>query len=912
MDDRRFVPLFLAGLVILSVLACNLPEVTSTGPPTRPAATATQAGQLRPSPALGEGEAPEAELLTGAPPAPTDLNVPLVVHNPLDFTRTNEPVTSGVPLLRAVGVADPQRLRLVDAEGSPIPAQFTPLARWGGAPGDETTPIQWVLIDFQATVGPGDTTRYFLQEGGPGPAPSPPLVVTDGPDALTVDTGVATFSLSKADGGLTAPGLAAPIHSRVRGTDGMVRAATGPVTVRIALQGPMRVSVHVKGTYGEVDRAGRLDYTARYWFYAGKPAVRLFHTAENNTLCPLLEYAQLDCHDIGSGGSVAFADLSLAVPTDLGVGLTYQVGGQGVTASGDLTVDLLLYQDSSGTDYWDKYPTFTDWEENPLDARPRMQSYVSFRGYRTMLGETIVDTGDQASGWLRAAGADGSWTVALRDFWQSFPKAFRAGPEGTLEIGLFPDEFGSEESYAFTLRAGEHKTHEILFSYGSAPSVAGEGQGARALFAQAPPAWYVESSALGPTALPNWDAWPDHEQYIVHQLTTSPDHEGWDDYYDNLPDAIERTDFYGIFDYGDWPIDYEGYEVAPLNVKYDNDYGSWLQWARGGDPRWFNLAQAADRHAADVDILHNLHSPRHWGDGIAFGHSWHDEDGFTNPHRNGGGNHPDTAFGMRGMLLAYYLTGYEKAQESALELADCIEYRLRNDLHLCSYFSDCSGEGYGLEDGLYNAGSRPAANSLSIAVAAYRATADPRYLAVADALVDWARAENQPYMHGPTGEDHAMRPWMLNMFLRALADYVEMRREFGLPDAHDGEASFLAYADWLRTYAWLDLDPIDTGPRAAYPHEWWFDGRLGDPTDEWSEGNNVPSVVNWLLLGADAMAYAHRLSGDPDYLERAATLFRTGSRDPWYEGDPNIYAESKEAVNSITLGHLFLHEWADR
>ena len=380
------------------------------------------------------------------------------------------------------------------------------------------------------------------------------------------------------------------------------------------------------------------------------------------------------------------------------------------------------------------------------------------------------------------------------------------------------------------------------------------------------------------------------------------------DWSPNLLAAIEKADFYGLFDYGDWPLDYEGYGVAPLNSKYDNDYGMWLQWARGGDPRWFDLAQAANRHYADIDILHNLHSPRHWGDGIGFGHSYHDEDGFLNPHRNYGGSNPDVTFGTAGMLLTYYLTGYEKAYESAMELADAIEHRLHNDVNLCGYFTDCSGEGYTLGEGLYDAGCRPAANSLFIAVAAYRATGDGRYLAVADALVDWAKASAQPYINGPTTTDQMMRPWMLNMYLRALAEYLEMRKEFGLPDTYNGAGSFVTYADWLRTYPWLDLDPIDTGPRAAYPYEWWFDGRTGVPGED--NDNGDPSINNWLLLGADAMAYAFQISGEADYLERATRLFRTGSRDPWFEGDTNTYAQSKETVNSIAFGHLFLHTWA--
>ncbi|RME66233.1 MAG: hypothetical protein D6790_00515, partial [Caldilineae bacterium] len=470
-----------------------------------------------------------------------------------------------------------------------------------------------------------------------------------------------------------------------------------------------------------------------------------------------------------------------------------------------------------------------------------------------------------------------------------------------------PDAFGPPD-YAFTLRAGEHKTHELWLTYtppGRSPAQAGAVQ---PLFAAAPVTWYVESGAFGLTALPDWDAWRDHEQYIRDQLDTAGTYEPWMDWFPNLPAAIEGEDFYGVFDYGDAPIDFEGYHVAPYNLKYEMDWGMWLQWARTGDERWFRLAEAGARHAADLDILHNLHTPRHWADGIIFGHSYHDEDGFRNPHRNYGGNHPDTAFGVPGLLLAYYLTGYEKARDAALEAADNMEYRLHNDSHLCSYFSDCNGEGYALGEGLFQDGERPAANSLLAMVEAYRATGKADYLAVADALVDWARAERQPYIHGPIpGDDRYLKPWMLNLYLRSLAAYLEMKQEFGLPDNSHGRASFLAYADWLRTQAAIDLTPIDTGPRAAYPYQWWFDGRVDVPGED--NDNRDPSVNNWLLLGADAQAYAHRLRGDGASLDLATRLFRAGSRDPWYEGDANTYSATKETVNSIVFGNIFLHEW---
>jgi hypothetical protein len=892
---------------MVGILACScpLPEalLRETGSTPRPMATspAVDTSAITPQP-LSRPAFPEVSLKT--------LDVPLVVDNPLSSPRRAEPVTSGVPIPRDLGLLDVADLRLLGADGSPVPAQFTPLARWGGG-ADDAAPIRWLLVDFQADVPPHGEVIYRLQAVG-GAAPFfPTLEIADTDGVVTVDTGAALFRLNKEDGCLSAPVLSAPICSRVLEIEGLERMGGGPVEVTVRLHGPMRASVSVKGTYLE-----GLQYTSRYWFYAGQPTVRLFHTLENNTLCPLDGNGQPTCYEIGSPGSVSFRDLSLIVPTDLGGDLTWEAGGAGAPATATMDDRLVLYQDSSGTDRWDRFTTATDWEGQPLDTRPRMQAYVSFRGYRLTLGETTIETGDQASGWLGVAGSSGSWMVAVRDFWRNFPKALRARPDGVVEIGLFPDEFGPDD-FGFTLRAGEHKTHEILL----VPSPTDVGLTGETfsspLFAEAPPPWYVGSGAVGPTALCDFESWPDHERYLDQQLEYVGGEVDMGDYFPSLPDAIEGSGFYGLFDYGDWPIDYEGYELAPLNPKYNNDYGMWLQWLRGGETRWFGLAEALDRHAADVDILHNLHSPRYWSDGTAFGHSEHDEAGFTNPHRNTNSNHPDTIYGVAGMLLTYYLTGYEKTYESALEVADCVEYRVHNDLHLMGYFPDSNGEGNGLGelDGVYAGGSRPAANCLFILTEAYRATGEDRFLAAADALVDWARPDVQSYIDGPTGESEwysYVKPQFVNQYLLSLGGYLEVREEFGLPDARDAAGSLVGYADWLRTYAWIDLEPSDTGGRGAYPYEWYFDGRQGDPQDEWSMGNNVPVVSNWLLLGADAMAYAHRYSGDSEYMELATRLFRAGSLDPWYEGDDNAYGESKETANSVAFGHVFLREWAQR
>lgn len=901
----------LLSLLLLTLLACSFPlgpaeqEDEPAGPETgEPASTAEPTPQGAPVPtALPEWQPPET-----APQADGPLNLPLQVGNPLPAAPLRAPVTAGVPLPQSLGLTDAATLRLVDAGGNPLAAQFTPLARWGAAPDDAAAPIRWLLVDFQVALQAGETAHYFLQQAAPAPPPQEAgIQISEEEGALWVDTGAARFRLDAASGVLSAAEGDMRLYGLADAAPGAVR------SMQVVLAGPQRASLEVRGSFSQ-DPAARLDYTARYWFYAGSGLVRLFFTLENNTLCPLDDEQRLTCHDIGSPGSVSFEDLSLRLETGLQGSLAVRAAGeQVITASlgAGFPPQVLLYQDSSGTPRWDAYLTWQDWEGRPLDTAPRLQAYAAWRGYRILQGDPAASTwdllhqGDQAGGWLSLSDGQSAWGAGVRDFWQNYPKALRATPDGAIEIALFPAEYGPE-GYRFSLRAGEHKTHEIWL----APQEDLAGL-LSPLFAQAPPQWYVDSGALGPTALRAWQDWPEHEQYIDDQLTTSPDHEGWDHVFNNLFDAIEGTGFYGIFDYGDWPIDYEGYHLAPLNPKYDHDAGMWLQWARGGDPRWFALAEAAGRHAADIDILHNLHTPRHWGDGIIFGHSYHDEDGFLNPHRNYGGSDPDTAYGMRGLLLLYYLTGYKKAHESALELAGCIAYRTSNDVYLCPYLSgECGGEGWVFfQEGLYDSNTRPVANSLSILTEAYRATADPRYLAPADAIVDWIRPERQPFMDGVTGDDMYLKPWLLNMYLTSLGRYLDMQAEFGRADTYEAEETLLALSDWLLEYAWLDLEPLPEGPRGAYPYEWWFDGRQGNPADEYASANNIPSVNNWLLLGADALAYAYLHSGNPQYLQHAASLFRAGAHDPFFEGDGSLYTETKQTINSIAFGHVFLHAW---
>ncbi|MBN2113892.1 MAG: hypothetical protein JW785_07185, partial [Acidimicrobiia bacterium] len=604
----------------------------------------------------------------GEGPAPGVLAVPLVVAETSGVKRVGSPVTSGIPIPREVGLVTTSDLRLLDASGRPVAAQLTPVARWGGAPDDASAPVRWLLLDFPADVPAGGRAAFLLVGSGGATAEAPPLTVTDDGTEVAVETGAARYVVSRDDGRLNGPGLVEPTYLRLLAPDGTVAESAGPATVSVASTGPLRAEVEVSGWLRDGTGRGVLGYTARYWFYAGRAEVRLFLTVENRNACPLGADAQISCHALGSAGSRRLDDLSLVVPA--AVGPRYLLGGETGSLWGDLIGPLLLHQGSSGTRHWNHYATLADWDGTALNARPRLQAYATERGYRATLDGRLLEEGDHAPGLLAAGGAGGWSAVEVADFWEQFPKSLRAAPGGSLEVGLFPGEYGPP-GFAYTLRAGEHKTHEVWlrWSGGDEPPEGGE-----ALMAAAPAGWYVGSGAVGHIALADGD-WPDYEEYLAAQLDRAPGYEGWMGWYPDLPEALEATDFYGIGDFGDWPIDYEGYGVAPLNLKYDANWGAWVQWMRTGDPRWYELAEAGNRHFADADVLHTLHSPRHWSDGIAFGHSYHDETGFENPHRNYGGTHPDTASGPEGLLLTYYLTGYPPARAAALEVADCIEYR---------------------------------------------------------------------------------------------------------------------------------------------------------------------------------------------------------------------------------------------
>lgn len=807
----------------------------------------------------------------------------LTVTNRHTFPLADEPVTSGIPLGPETTVTSAQELSLVGPAG-PVDSQLAVTARWGGAPGDDSKPIRWLLADFAADVQMSGETTYQLVRTGQDPV-TEPIVTTEDSSAITIDTGRAVFEVSKSRFGLldsvTPAGAArrdlagTPIVAVDREGNSYSSTSATPELVSIETSGPMRVTIRLqgplRGTAGDL-----LDCTAWLHFYRDAARVKADLRVENRRPPAYADFGQPDVWDIGSPRSVWIGDLSVRLPTTAGSAGSATFG----TDSGDLDVSLTatasIYQDSSGNNSWNLYGDA---------SHPRLQSYTSFRGYRLTRGGTQLDAGNHAPGWAVVGDPGSSTGVAVRRFRQQFPKAIRVGANGTVEVGLFPQEFASDHN----LRAGEYKTHELLLDFDPRADFAARA----ALFdrppvAAATPEHYARTQAFGisaPRTETTASAYEDANRRTLEPNAAYP--------YDWPPNAsmlqaVDDYGFYGWQDFGDVPLDYEpaAEGAGQMNLKYNFDWGMWTQWARTADERWFDLADAGSRHIADIDILHAPNAAPHWANGGYFGHSYHDEPGNTNPNRNYGAPHPDLTFGVPGMLALHYMTGSTAARESAMEIADNIAYRFDNTF-------GGNGEGYAFDSpDVMNNSERSLANGLRVLTEAYRATADPKYLRTARAVVAHARADDQPYIDGPTGAGgDFIKPWALNMYLGSLGRYLDMLDEFGLPDTEDGRASLLRYADFhlANTYR-----PLPDG-RAAFPYEW----RL-DATDD------GPDVCDWLLAGADAMSFAYRRSGDSRYIEAAGRLFATGSADPAFSGDEPVYWWTKEAANNAVFGHVYL------
>jgi len=823
--------------------------------------------------------------------------------------RSGECAVFGVPVPRDWQVTDARQFGLTDSGGTALPAQFEILARWAGCSTNASAYAKWVLVSYLASVAADGAGTVYLNHSGASPAPGTSITISAAEAGrITIDTGAAQFRLNtdafnlfeqvtvSGQTMLDTLGATAAIAYQDMGGVSIVAGGSPDLVARattavIERSGPLYAVIKIEGSimHGAVPV---LDYTTRLHFYAGSAEARVDFTVENNHPVEPDGMGQpVNARSKGAVNSVYIGSLRLNLRLrDNGAAL-HALTEQSVAVDNPAAT-LSLYQGSSGSSNWNVYTGTPGYEGEEASSAPRVQAMCTNRGFIVSYAGSTV-SGNHSEGWMTAYRDGGPRVTAImRDFWQNYPKAIEAGPDGSLSINLYPD--GAHFQHNF--RVGEEKTDSILFNFGvgSATAAACTQKASafnRPLFGVAEPAWYTNATVLGEVPPASTNEWPLYENYVRTAYQSNPafDPEVDDPSYGNSTlqsRAIEGFDFYGWQDYGDVPLDYEPFDTycaGQMNLKYWYTYGFFVQFCRSGDLRWLNLALPAARHLADLDIQHTPDGgATHWSHGAYYGHSQHNERGDLNPNRNYNSPSVDLTFGIPDLLLAYHMTGERRFREVALE-------SLVGNKNMSQY-SDFTAP---IPD-------RERANLVFGYLEGYRETGETRWLTeITNIVGQTANLSNKSWLTNPDayGDAHpgeSVKMFCLAQTLWTMGKYLDLCVEYGFSDPFNVAAALQAYCNFIINYTM-----VNTGPNAsATIFQYFFDHSDLSYVDH----------NNWALVLADVMTYAYKYSADTNYLQSAARLYNTGVIDPQWSNDPPVYMDTKGLVNSMNWGLVYMNQ----
>ncbi|OGG05346.1 MAG: hypothetical protein A3F83_14970 [Candidatus Glassbacteria bacterium RIFCSPLOWO2_12_FULL_58_11] len=844
------------------------------------------------------------------------LDLPLTAREYGGYARRSEVATLGVPLPRGA-VPDPERLAVLDPAGRPVLSQFETTAVWPDGS------VRWVLIDFSADCPAGGSAVYRLRDNGARPADLPVLNVSEDSLGVTVETGLLRCRLERRyfdlfsavyldhnrDGAFTEDERVTSRNNSpgVRALDALGRELSSrwgsARSFEVEAAGPLRATVAVKGSLYEYESFQRgepwIDYTARLHFYAGSGLVRVFFSLENhNSTLPLKDEDGDRSHWVlGRPGSFYFEDLSLETRLAFEGPVQLSVGDSAAEILDRLVLTSRggVYQESSGGENW-----FSRNHMNHLGIIP-----LTFRGARFFLDGTVAAERDRPKAWLQVCDRKYGLAVAVRHFWQNFPKCLSADPDGTVRVALWPEEFPDRHE----LEGGEIKTHEVAFLFHTGPqgSSPAENRIATALgafqhplYVRAPAAWYLAGGFFDDAATFDPQRFPTYENLMSGALN-NPDN--------NLIRDIETIDEYGWRNFGDtWAKNEIDQTAGPntgrivlshYNNEYDYGYGMLFQSLRtvDGDPRtsfkWWEMAAAANLHQSDIDLYHAKDSANQGGvySGGKFTHTQHGVEAALAGHRGGPrlawsgslrwpwgqGSNPESGhFDNRGMLAYYYLTGDRRVLESANEIRDLVYWKITENR-----FPQIEQT------------NRDAGNNLQILTDAWLNTWDDKYRLAAEKILLTTHPDSQWYTSEQgrqANPDKAVSGfWSAAICIDAAARFTRTAEEKDGKPYRPGRDYVIKYADFMAAF-------LAAGPEIGFFSEW-------SP----ARGGGKRGYGPWTYRLSDIVMYGYRYSADPALkrrcLKAAVDAFACMRRQ--YPGPGPIYTDSKANTMLTGGGHEY-------
>ena len=667
--------------------------------------------------------------------------IPVTLHARGAPAGTDWPLTFGVPFPEGA-LEDDANVRLLGPHGDEVPIQVRTTGRWLSGS------VRWVLIDAQTPLS-NDKAGYRV-EWGEGvtrkAALSDRVTITDNDRGITVSTGPLRFTLSKEDMSIfseafvrTHDGQMRPVFPTGAHSDLILEDDEGAVyqgslapapDVKTEEAGPLRVSIKLEGWMQSADGRKLGRRIVRVQAFAGKRFLRVYDTWVNT----------------GDSNEVAYNNIAFHLPF---AGNSYVFTGTHPAAQATRrevnTSDYLLQYEH------DKYEVVSDGE--------------------------VLSKGKRSPGRVTVGQGDAAFSVAVRHFWQMCPSELEVNP-GLLKIHAWP-RHGKPATHLGDNMTLENLGHlwwvhegktlnfknppEIYKIYWNGPAPGGHyrgggrdiadranafgialtseylldfhgapAPGTAAKTFDANPMFVVDAQWLADSQA-FWNIAPWREPYLeVERAAAAP--------LDFFNAMTERLGDYGMWNYGAY---HKGYSPMLDGAKLHRHWMAfhhggprwpWLVFARSGEPRYFDFAEAQARHCLDVVTCN-------WED-VAYNRKYHEPG--TRAHlslkyRGGMCKYNALVHWNYGSRMAYnsivdyalwyyYMTGYQRAWDVAMMSG---EFLLR--------FQDpISPEGpYLAEPPVYY--GRNGMGRGAMAITLYRATHDRRFLALAERQMQYFR-----------------------------------------------------------------------------------------------------------------------------------------------------------------------------
>ena len=729
-----------------------------------------------------------------APPTPraTSLKtISLAVPEPTEHPRTDWPVTLGLPFPRGV-LAWTEDLTLTDSAGKRSVLQAKPLSRWSDGS------VAWAVLDFSASTGPS-AASYALQ-ANPDPSNRPqPLGAT----GTTVRLGESPGVLFEVQRG----GVASQVRLELTTADGVQWACVPPDRKDVVQEavGPLRSVLKFSGPMVASDGSKAWTYLVRLSQWKSRDAIGLDISL---------------CNDQPQPRTRAVRSLVLRLP----------LGGREIqtTILGQAPQTLAAGQ-----------------EIRLLQDKDNHFAISSAQG---------TAEGSQATGFLSAAGSQRSWTAVMPYFWQTYPAALSARPQG-LDVELLPrlspDTYSDAESrkvysrlYAwfqkgnYLFRAGQLLRRQVFIvpqSFSGDEAARQAAWWSSPLVPQAPAEFLCHSGALGrAVALPTPGIWDAYEKMFTRSFAQ------------HLVDRSKDRTF-GWMHFGDW---YGERDLNYGNNEYDLAWALAIQWMRTGRREYFDRGQEMARHYSSVDTLHGAFTEGL--NGLVWQHSF---------------NHLGTDLSPAELQLplddpkaANYMERYGKGmfrgaidrQGHVFQEGNWIYAALAGDRFLWDEASRiCDNQAQWLTKDFDFSIERGAGWPLINAVAAYRHTGNPYYLNAARLIVQRCLERQYPnggWLHYPPVDETAGTPTLGGKaFATGILSYGLLRYLDVEPQPRPEVRRMLVRAaDWLIEESWL--------PGRGFRYI------SNCPALERTAGRGLTSMLN-----AELVAFAYEQTHEPRY-----------------------------------------------